>query len=287
MELGATNTRVDCKQDRGVWHLTLCPRKGESQVRLDAQLLAELYRGLRTILGNTKARAIVLQSASPEYWCSGMDLGSALEATTSPHLNNTNSTEPTKPLASTTILPALKHYAKVLSILSQSPLPVLAKVQGQVQGGGLGLLSACDRILALNDLRISLPETLVGLTPAMVLPVLQRRIGPKAARWLAMSGEICNAATAQQIGLVDLVYGEEDTLDKALRSALKSIRRRSSRAIAEVAEQIRVELEPPSQDLESKLLSAAQRTQNNLNRPAVQQAIRDLNQGYLPNWNEE
>lgn len=247
------------------------PAPAQSAVRLDAEMLQALQSALQAIAQDPAARAIVLESSRETSWCEGMDLSSAREMN-----------EPDQPEVNPKAKAALHRYAEILSTLFHNPLPVLAKVQGRVQGGGLGLLCACDRIFARDNLAISLPETLMGLTPAMVLPLLELRVGPKAARWLAMSGDPLSAAEAQGIGVVDELFSDLHALDKRLRAAVKSIRRRSPAAIAQIAQQIHDHQN--GEDLAQKLAKGAQQTRQNLQNPAVQNAIAELLEGQLPHW---
>ena len=99
----------------------------------------------------------------------------------------------------------LPVFDRLLDLLLYGPQPVLALVEGSALGGALGLVSVADVVIALPTARLGLPEALIGLTPATVMPYVERRVGPAQARRLALSGRSMEAGEAAHIGLVDVV----------------------------------------------------------------------------------
>jgi methylglutaconyl-CoA hydratase len=86
--------------------------------------------------------------------------------------------------------------------LRDFPRPTIALVHGGCFGGGIGIVAACDVALAAEDAVFALTEVRWGITPAPILPLLARRLGPRAlGRW-ALTGERFGAAEALRIGLV-------------------------------------------------------------------------------------
>ncbi|HZU88679.1 MAG TPA: enoyl-CoA hydratase-related protein, partial [Stellaceae bacterium] len=86
--------------------------------------------------------------------------------------------------------------------LRDFPRPTIALVHGGCFGGGIGIAAACDIALAAEDAVFALTEVRWGITPAPILPLLTRRLGPRAlGRW-ALTGERFGAAEALRIGLV-------------------------------------------------------------------------------------
>jgi methylglutaconyl-CoA hydratase len=83
--------------------------------------------------------------------------------------------------------------------------PTIALVHGGCFGGGVGLVAACDIAIAVTDAIFSLSEVRWGITPAPIMGVLTRRLGPRALGRFALSGERIDAATAHRIGLVHQV----------------------------------------------------------------------------------
>lgn len=97
--------------------------------------------------------------------------------------------------------------------LASGRLPVVAAIDGWCIGAGIELLCACDVRLATHDARFALREVQVGMVADLGglgrLPFL---IGEGWTRELALTGEPIDAGTAREIGLVNHVFGEVDTL---------------------------------------------------------------------------
>jgi methylglutaconyl-CoA hydratase len=85
------------------------------------------------------------------------------------------------------------------------PAPVVAIVHGRALAGGCGLATACDVILAREDAVLGYPEVHRGFVPAMVLAMLRRAVGEKAAFDLVASGRSVSAAEALRMGLISRV----------------------------------------------------------------------------------
>lgn len=92
--------------------------------------------------------------------------------------------------------------SQVLKAIDESPVPVIARVNGHCVGSGIGLVAAADMAVASHDAEFTQAETRLGLTPRLVAPYLARAIGARsAARWL-VAGETFSAAEAWRLGLV-------------------------------------------------------------------------------------
>ncbi len=89
--------------------------------------------------------------------------------------------------------------------LAASPIPVVAALTGHAPAGGCVYALCCDyRIMAAGDFRIGLNETRVGLiAPEGIQRLMRRVVGPHRAERLLVAGEMVDAQSALQIGLVD------------------------------------------------------------------------------------
>lgn len=112
--------------------------------------------------------------------------------------------------------------------LATGPFISVAMVRGRVNAGGVGLVAACDIVLADSTASFSLSEMLFGLFPACVLPFLIRRVGAQRAHYLTLTTQSVSAAQALAWGLVDAM---EDPVDSLLRKHLLRLRRLSKPAI--------------------------------------------------------
>jgi methylglutaconyl-CoA hydratase len=90
------------------------------------------------------------------------------------------------------------------------PVPTVALVQGGCFGGGTGIISACDVVIAADDALFSITEVRWGLTAAIIIPQLCDAIGVRQVRRYALTGERFGAAEAQRIGLVHEVVSPHE-----------------------------------------------------------------------------
>lgn len=159
---------------------------------LSPALLTELSAGLAAAVADEAVRVIVLTHTG-RVFCSGADLKATAAATGAGDM----------PIAS---VPA------VLTALTESPKPVIARIGGPARAGGIGLIAACDLTLAARSATFAFTEVRLGVVPAVisrpVLPLLPRR----AAQELFLTGEVFDAARAAEIGLLTRVV-EDDDLD--------------------------------------------------------------------------
>lgn len=154
---------------------------------LDGPSLERLHRALDA------PGAVVLRGQGGGVFCGGM----SLEATSAP---------------------PLRSFAALLERLS-GRLSV-ALVEGDALGGGLGLSSACQVVLSVPSARFGLPEALIGMLPAVVLPWVARRAGPAAALRLALTTQPAEGAAALRLGLADEV-GPIDALEQSAEAVFR------------------------------------------------------------------
>lgn len=100
--------------------------------------------------------------------------------------------------------------------IDECPCPVIGHVHGAALGGGMGLVAACDIVIAATDTKFGFTEARLGIVPAVISPFALRKIGASQARRYFLTGEVFSAARAQAIGLVHEVVEtgqlEETTL---------------------------------------------------------------------------
>jgi len=95
--------------------------------------------------------------------------------------------------------------------------PVIASVQGHVLGGGCELALMCDLTIAAEDAKFGEPEVRFShLGPLMVMPWF---IGLKRARELLFFGDMIDARTALQFGMVNRVVPTAELREETMRYA--------------------------------------------------------------------
>jgi methylglutaconyl-CoA hydratase len=90
------------------------------------------------------------------------------------------------------------------------PCYTIAVLHGVALGGGAGLISACDHVVAVEGARIALSEGKLGILPAVIGPYVYRRVGSAAFRRLAMHAGRIGTTEGQRIGLIEDVTPDHD-----------------------------------------------------------------------------
>ena len=119
----------------------------------------------------------------------------------------------------------------VYAAIEEFPVPVLAAVNGFALGGGCELALACDVVFASENAKFGLPEVKLGLIPGFGGCVrLPRKVGLSAASEWIFTGEIFNAATAKEIGLVRHVLPQAELMPQ-VRTTARLIAQRAPLAV--------------------------------------------------------
>jgi enoyl-CoA hydratase/carnithine racemase len=111
------------------------------------------------------------------------------------------------------------RFARLLGRLPALRVPIVAAVNGDALGGGLGIAVACDLAIAEPGAFLGTPEIRVGLFPMMLLAVLQRHVPRKQLLELVLTGGKVPATRAVELGLVNRVSAEGHAVDEAVALA--------------------------------------------------------------------
>lgn len=132
--------------------------------------------------------------------------------------------------------------AEMLRVIYTCPQPTIARVQGDVYAGGMGLVAACDMAVSVDTAGFCLSEVKLGLIPATISPYVIRAMGARAAHRYFLTAERFDAAEALRTGFVHAVVGAEqldakvDELARALTSASPNAVRACKKLVHDVAE---------------------------------------------------
>lgn len=102
----------------------------------------------------------------------------------------------------------------LVRVLQSTPKPVVASINGVAVGGGATIALACDLRIASERARFAFPFSRIGITPEFGASyLLPRVVGLGKAMELLMLAEMIDAASAERIGLVNLVVPHEELAD--------------------------------------------------------------------------
>ena len=114
-----------------------------------------------------------------------------------------------------------KRLAKMFSTINDCDIPVIGRVNGHALGGGVGLVSVCDYVIAVRDALMGFTEVRLGLIPAVISPYCISKIGESNARAWMLSGDRFNADIAKGMGLVHEVVVLPTDLDVKVEEVKK------------------------------------------------------------------
>ena len=188
--------------ERGV--ATLLLDRADKHNSLSARMIHELTEAARQLAADKAVRVVVLTGAGASF-CAGGDLGWMRE--------QFSATRETR-------IAEARKLALMLKALNELPKPVIGRVQGQAFGGGIGMMSVCDTVVAVEDAKFGLTEARLGLIPATISPYVLARMGEGKARRVFMSARIFGAQEARDLDLVAKVVSAEE-LDTAVEAEIK------------------------------------------------------------------
>jgi len=169
---------------------------------LNPATLREMLRCLREVRRQRGLRALILTGAGEKAFVAGADIAAMSKM----------SVVEAKEMA--------RLGQRLTSALEDLPLPVIAAVNGFALGGGMELVMACDLVVASEKARFGQPEINLGIIPGFGgTQRLARTIGAPRARLMIYGGDMIDAETARQWGLVNRVVKPEALLAEATKLA--------------------------------------------------------------------
>jgi methylglutaconyl-CoA hydratase len=184
--------------------------------------IADLTMAFDEVSQEADVRAIVLAANGPAF-CAGADLNWMKKMAGYTQLENEAD--------------ALR-LADMLRTIYFSPKPVVAKVQGDCYAGGMGLVAACDIVVASEGVNFCLSEVKLGLIPATISPYVIKAMGEQASRRYFLTAERFDALEAKRLGLAHEVVPSEE-LDGTVAGIVKALVNNSPNAVREAKKLVR------------------------------------------------
>ena len=181
-------------------------KRPEVRNAFNETLIAELTGTFNALGASVDLRAIVL-AAEGKAFCAGADLNwMKAMAGYSWAENHADASK----------------LADMLWSIYSCPVPVIARVQGDVYAGGVGLVACADIVVAVDTAGFCLSEAKLGLLPATIGPYVVKALGEQASRRYFVTAERFAADEARRLGLVHEVVAA-DALDAKVDELVAAI----------------------------------------------------------------
>ncbi len=212
-------SRIKTKEEGKILQIILA--RPEKHNAFDEVTIAEITSAFHMGSINDQIRAVLLKAEGKNF-CAGADLEWMKRAKNFTREQNRED--------------ALK-LAEMIQTIFTFPKPVVCAVHGAVLGGGVGLVAACDVVVASKEATFSLSEVRLGIAPATISPVLYRKIGESVCRRIMLTGEKFSSEVALNFGLVHKTV-DDNQLEKTASEILSMILRNGPQALASCKELI-------------------------------------------------
>lgn len=164
---------------------------------LDGDAVARFHEALDRAAANPEVRVVCVTGAGNKAFCTGADLGAMGGESGA----------------------GIEAYARLLKRLAGFSKPTVARVNGTCMAGGLGLMLACDIVIASREACFGTPEVNVGLFPMMIGVLIFRNVPRKRAMEMVLTGRRLSAEEALEMGLITRAVPPE-SLDKEVQDLL-------------------------------------------------------------------
>lgn len=157
--------------------------------------------------GTPYLRTLVLRGEG-KHFCAGADINMMRDAgANTPEENRADS----------------ERLDRLFNGLWAHPCFTVGAVQGVALGGGAGLVSCCDYVVATQDVRIALSEGKLGILPAVIGPYVYRRLGSATFRRLAMQASRVRGEEALRVGFIEALVDDQNGLEAVVQTIVGEV----------------------------------------------------------------
>lgn len=182
---------------------------------LNAEMQELLEKNLKQAEGDPSIRVVVI-AGKGQAFSAGGDLSRMEQAAKMTQVRNRKEAG---------------RFAALLYRLHTFSKPTVARVHGAAFAGGMGLVAACDLVVAAEEAEFCLPEVRIGLVPAMISPYIARALGEPQTRRYMLTGERLPAPEAQRLGFVHECVPTSE-LDAAVEKIVGALAKAGPQALA-------------------------------------------------------
>jgi methylglutaconyl-CoA hydratase len=196
----------------GVGRITL--NRPEKRNAITREMMMALREALARAADDAPVRVLLIRGAGKDF-CAGLDLSEVLKS----------AEDPAEAIASA------RRLGDLYIAMRRHPKPIVAAIHGRALGGGAGIATASDLILASASAQIGYPEVKLGFIPAIVVTMLQRAVNERQALELALTGEPADAPRAFEMGLINRVFPEAE-FDASVEAFVAALAAQSATAMS-------------------------------------------------------
>ena len=182
----------------GVARITL--NRPDKRNAITSEMMSALRDALQRASDDTTIRVLLIRGAGKDF-CAGLDLSEVLKSAEDESAS----------------IASARRLGDLYIAMRRHPKPIIAAVQGRALGGGAGIATASDLIIAAESAQFGYPEVKLGFLPAIVTTMLRRAVNERQAMELALTGEPLSASRAHAIGLINRVYPDAEFDDSVER----------------------------------------------------------------------
>ena len=186
---------------------TVTLNRPEIRNAFNDEMIGELTSVFEQLGQSDDVRVIVL-AASGKVFCAGADLNWMRAMADYDYEEN---------------LADADKLAQMLKTIYECPKPTIAAIQGDVYGGGMGLVAVCDIAISVKIVDFCLSEVRLGLAPATISPYVIRALGARASQRYFLTAETFDAKKARQLGFVHERVNEDSLTDTVAQLCAKIV----------------------------------------------------------------
>lgn len=202
---------------------TLTLNREESHNALNSEVLASLQRELAVASRDPSVRVVVITGAGQKAFCAGADL------------------KELHGLGPAAALDHMRFGQEVLRTVDESPIPVVAAVNGLALGGGFELALACTLMVMSTKAALALPEAGLGLIPGYGgTQRLPRLVGAQVATFAMLTGERISPDRAYSLGVTAVAPVEPGALMAKVHALADRIAEQGPQAVRSICEAVRL-----------------------------------------------
>lgn len=235
----------------------------------DEAMIREVIEAFRD-LGSDDSVRVIIVAAEGKSFCAGADLNWMKRASEYDEDQNREDAG---------------ELALMLNAIYACPKPVIARVQGNAFGGGVGVVAAADIAIGVSDVQFALSEVKLGIIPAVISPYVIEAIGARYAHRYFITAERFSGSEAYRIGLLHDLAPSIDAMDEMIAALCTTLLGNGPRAIEAAKNLIQAVAQKPIDD--ELMEDTIERIAQIRSTPEAKEGIGAFLQKRKPNWVKE